>query len=193
MCRFNDNLHQVLSGTAYQFEPSTTRDAITIFQRVNVQLAQGTTPAHKSVAEVRKIVKSVPPPPGVKAYVAGNTVLNTDTLLAANHSMNLMTAVTIGVIFVMLLFIYRSLKNAILALILVRFELYAAEGIVATVKSSGAPTKSSRPLRSRRAASSRSRSGFSSRWRRSTNASASGDSTSTSVEVTRIAPLRSSP
>ncbi|MCV7102881.1 MMPL/RND family transporter [Mycobacterium palustre] len=94
--------------------------------------AQGTTPAHRSVAEVRKIVKSVPPPPGVKAYVTGNTVLNTDTLIAAHNSMDLMTAITIGVIFVMLLIIYRSLKNAILALILVRFELYAAEGIVAT-------------------------------------------------------------
>jgi putative drug exporter of the RND superfamily len=111
---------------------SQSPDGKAAYVQVFLDGAQGTTPAHKSVAEVRKIVKSVPAPPGVKAYVAGNTALNTDTLIAAHNSMELMTAVTIGVIFVMLLFIYRSLKNAILALILVRFQLYAAEGIVAT-------------------------------------------------------------
>ncbi|BBY21293.1 MMPL/RND family transporter [Mycobacterium stomatepiae] len=111
---------------------SQSPDGKAAYVQVFLDGAQGTTPAHASVAEVRKIVKSVPPPPGVKAYVAGNTALNTDTLIAAHNSMELMTLVTIGVIFVMLLIIYRSLKNAILALILVRFELYAAEGIVAT-------------------------------------------------------------
>src|ERR1700739_5093721 len=111
---------------------SQSPDGKAAYVQVFLDGAQGTTPAHKSVAEVRKIVKSVPAPPGVKAYVAGNTVLNTDTLIAAHNSMDLMTLVTIGVIFLMLLVIYRSLKNAILALILVRFELYAAEGIVAT-------------------------------------------------------------
>ncbi|MCV7408776.1 MMPL/RND family transporter [Mycobacterium florentinum] len=111
---------------------SQSPDGKAAYVQVFLDGAQGTTPAHASVAAVRKIVKSVPPPPGVKAYVAGNTALNTDTLIAAHNSMDLMTLVTIGVIFVMLLIIYRSLKNAILALILVRFELYAAEGIVAT-------------------------------------------------------------
>ena len=111
---------------------SQSPDGKAAYVQVFLDGAQGTTPSHESVAEVRKIVKSVPPPPGVKAYVAGNTVLNTDTLIAAHNSMDLMTTVTIGVIFVMLLVIYRSLKNAFLALVLVRFELYAAEGVVAT-------------------------------------------------------------
>src|SRR6201996_710822 len=111
---------------------SQSPDGKAAYVQVFLDGAQGTTPAHKSVAAVRKIVADIPPPPGVRAYVAGNTVLNTDTLIAAHNSMELMTLITIGVIFVMLLFIYRSLKNAILALILVRFELYAAEGIVAT-------------------------------------------------------------
>ncbi|WAC89696.1 RND family transporter [Mycobacterium sp. Aquia_213] len=111
---------------------SQSPDGKAAYVQVFLDGAQGTTPAHASVAAVRKIVAEVPPPPGVKAYVAGNTALNTDTLIAAHNSMDLMTLITIGVIFVMLLIIYRSLKNAILALILVRFELYAAEGIVAT-------------------------------------------------------------
>ena len=111
---------------------SQSPDGKAAYVQVFLDDAQGTTPSHKSVAAVRKIVADVPAPPGVKAYVAGNTVLNTDTLIAAHNSMELMTTVTIGVIFVMLLFIYRSLKNALLALVLVRFQLYAAEGVVAT-------------------------------------------------------------
>ena len=111
---------------------SQSPDGKAAYVQVFLDGAQGTTPSHKSVAEVRKIVNSVPAPPGVKAYVAGNTVLNTDTLIAAHNSMELMTAVSIGVIFVMLLVIYRSLPTAIVGLVLVRFELYAAEGVVAT-------------------------------------------------------------
>jgi putative drug exporter of the RND superfamily len=111
---------------------SQSPDGKAAYVQVFLDGAQGTSPSHKSVAEVRKIVESVPSPPGVKAYVAGNTVLNTDTLIAAHNSMEFMTLVSIGVIFVMLLVIYRSLPTAIVGLILVRFELYAAEGIVAT-------------------------------------------------------------
>ena len=111
---------------------SQSPDGKAAYVQVFLDGAQGTTPSHKSVAAVRKIVADVPAPPGVKAYVAGNTVLNTDTLIAAHNSMDLMTTVTIGVIFLMLLGIYRSLKNALLALVLVRFQLYAAEGVVAT-------------------------------------------------------------
>ncbi|MEZ0365889.1 RND family transporter [Mycobacterium sp. pUA109] len=111
---------------------SQSPDGKAAYVQVFLDGAQGTGPSHQSVAAVRKIVKSVPAPPGVRAYVAGNTALNTDTLIAAHNSMELMTLVTIGVIFLMLLVIYRSLRSAIVALILVRFELYAAEGIVAT-------------------------------------------------------------
>lgn len=111
---------------------SQSPDGKAAYVQVFLDGAQGTGPSHKSVAAVRKIVDDVPAPPGVRAYVAGNTALNTDTLIAAGDSMELMTLVTIGVIFLMLLIIYRSLRTAIVALILVRFELYAAEGIVAT-------------------------------------------------------------
>jgi len=111
---------------------SQSPDGKAAYVQVFLDGAQGTSPSHKSVAAVRKIVADVPAPPGVKAYVAGNTVLNTDTLISAHNSMEFMTLVSIGVIFVMLLVIYRSLPTAIVGLILVRFELYAAEGVVAT-------------------------------------------------------------
>ncbi len=96
--------------------------------------AQGTTPpSHDSVAAVRDIVESVPPPPpGVKAYVAGNTVLNADTSIAGHESMAVMALVSIGVILVMLLVVYRSIVTTVIALLIVGIELFAGQGITAT-------------------------------------------------------------
>ena len=94
--------------------------------------SQGTTPSHESVNAVRDIVASVPAPDGVQAYVAGNTVLNADTSVAGHDSMALMALVSVGVILVMLLFIYRSVVTTILALAIVLLELFAAQGITAT-------------------------------------------------------------
>ncbi|AFM19572.1 Transport protein [Mycolicibacterium chubuense NBB4] len=94
--------------------------------------AQGTTPSHESVAAVRDLVASVPAPPGVQAHVAGNTVLNADTSVAGHKSMATMALVSIGVIVVMLLIVYRSIVTTIIALVIVLVELFATQGIVAT-------------------------------------------------------------
>jgi RND superfamily putative drug exporter len=68
----------------------------------------------------------------VKAYVAGNTVLNADLSVAGHKSLKLMAMVSIGVIFVMLLIVYRSIVTAIVALLIVGVELFAAQGVTAT-------------------------------------------------------------
>lgn len=81
---------------------------------------------------MRDIVESVPPPPGVKAYVAGNTVLNADTSIAGHESMAVMALVSIGVILVMLLVVYRSIVTTVIALLIVGIELFAGQGITAT-------------------------------------------------------------
>ena len=80
---------------------------------------------------MRDIVASVPAPPGVKAYVASNSVLNADTSVAGHKSLKLMAVVSIGVIVVMLLIVYRSIVTMILALLTVGIELFAA-GVTAT-------------------------------------------------------------
>jgi putative drug exporter of the RND superfamily len=94
--------------------------------------AQGTTPSYESVAAVRKVVAETPAPPGVKAYVAGNTVLNLDTHLVGHKSMATMALVSIGVILVMLLIVYRSVVTTILCLVVIGIELFAASGVTAT-------------------------------------------------------------
>jgi RND superfamily putative drug exporter len=111
---------------------SQSPDGKAAYVQVFLRGAQGTTPSHESVASVRDIVSSVPGPPGVKAYVAGNTVLNADLSVAGRKSLAVMALVSIGVIAVMLLIVYRSIVTTLLALLIVGIELFAAQGVTAT-------------------------------------------------------------
>jgi RND superfamily putative drug exporter len=107
-------------------------DGKAAYVQVFLDGAQGTTPSHEAVRAVRDLVNSVPAPPGVTAYVAGNTVLNADTSIAGHKSMAMMALLSIVVIVVMLLVIYRSLVTMLLALLIVGVELFAAQGVTAT-------------------------------------------------------------
>jgi putative drug exporter of the RND superfamily len=92
---------------------------------------QGESLANESVDAVRNIVANSPPPPGLKAYVTGSAPLTADQQHAGDNSIRLITMVTIGVIFLMLLLVYRSIVTVILVLAMVFLELAAARGIVA--------------------------------------------------------------
>jgi RND superfamily putative drug exporter len=111
---------------------SQSPDGKAAYVQVFLVGAQGTSPSHESVGAVRDIVASVPAPSGVKAYVASNTVLNADTSVAGHKSLQLMAVVSIAVIAVMLLIVYRSIVTTILALLIVGIELFAASGVTAT-------------------------------------------------------------
>ena len=94
---------------------------------------QGETIANESVAAVRDAVASSTPPPGLKAYVTGPAALTSDQHSAGDSSVKLITTITICVIFLMLLFVYRSIVTVLLVLGMMFFELAAARGIVATL------------------------------------------------------------
>ncbi len=85
----------------------------------------------ESADAVRKIVNSVPAPQGVKAYVTGAGPLFADQSHAGEKGVAIVTMVTILVIFVMLLFVYRSLVTVLAVLFMVFVELLAARGVVA--------------------------------------------------------------
>jgi len=87
--------------------------------------------SNESVEAAKKIVESVPTPPGVKAYVTGPSALIADTHIAGDRSLRLITGLTFGVITLMLLFVYRSIITVLLALFMVFLELAAARGTVA--------------------------------------------------------------
>ncbi|MGW4096493.1 MMPL/RND family transporter [Mycobacterium sp. NPDC004974] len=111
---------------------SQSVDGKSAYVQIFLDGSQGTSASHESVAAVRDLVASVPAPPGIKAHVAGNTVLNADTSVAGHESMATMALLSIGVIILMLLFIYRSLVTMFIALFIVILELFAAQGVTAT-------------------------------------------------------------
>ena len=100
---------------------------------VQVYLAgnMGETLANESVEAAKTIVESVPTPPGVTTYVTGPSALIADTHIAGDRSLRLTTALTFGVITLMLLFVYRSMVTVVLSLLMVFVELAAARGLVA--------------------------------------------------------------
>ena len=91
----------------------------------------GETLANESVAAVKQIVESVPPPAGVKTFVTGPSALIADTHIAGDRSLRLITTLTFGVITLMLLFVYRSLVTVLLAMFMVFLGLGVARGVVA--------------------------------------------------------------
>lgn len=106
-------------------------DGKAAYVQVNLAGNQGTPQGEASVAAVRAIVERIPPPPGVRAYVAGQAPLASDMQHSGNKSILKITAVTVVIIFTMLMFVYRSVVTVLLLLIMVGVELAAARGIVA--------------------------------------------------------------
>src|SRR5215212_9516478 len=94
---------------------------------------QGESLANESVQAVRDLVNNSPPPPGIKAYVTGPAPLTNDQHHAGDKSIRVITMITIAVIFVMLLFVYRSIVTVMLVLVMMFIELAAARGIVAVL------------------------------------------------------------
>ncbi|WP_276004235.1 MMPL/RND family transporter [Mycobacterium heidelbergense] len=136
-----DKTH-VLSIQDFWGDPLTaagaqSNDGKAVTVQVNLAGNQGEPLANESVEAVRKIVNSVPPPPGVTAYVTGVSALAADLHHSGDKSMLRITATTVAVILIMLLFVYRSIITVILLLITVGFELTAARGAVALVGHSG--------------------------------------------------------
>ena len=130
-----DKTH-VLSIQDFWGDPLTaagaqSNDGKAVTVQVNLAGNQGEPLANESVEAVRKIVNSVPPPPGVKAYVTGVSALAADLHHSGDKSMLRITATTIAVILIMLLLVYRSIITVILLLVTVGFELTAARGAVA--------------------------------------------------------------
>ncbi|MCV7100367.1 MMPL/RND family transporter [Mycobacterium palustre] len=93
--------------------------------------------ANESALAVRKIVDSVPAPPGIKAYVTGAGPLFADQSHAGEKGVAVVTLVTFVVIVVMLLFVYRSVVTMLIMLAMVFIELAAARGVVATLGNYG--------------------------------------------------------
>jgi RND superfamily putative drug exporter len=92
---------------------------------------QGEALSNESVNAVRDIVAHSSPPAGLKAYVAGAAPVTVDQLEVGNKSVAKVTAITMVVIAVMLLFVYRSILTTVLIILMIFIELAVARGAVA--------------------------------------------------------------
>ena len=106
-------------------------DGKSVYVQLDLPGAPGQTLGNESVEVVRHIVERVPPPPGVKAYVTGPAAIAADVARSGQRTVLLITAVSVAVIFAMLLLVYRSVITVILLLLTVGIELQVARGVVA--------------------------------------------------------------
>ena len=106
-------------------------DGKAAYVQLNLHGRFGQAEANESVRAVQGVVKRNPPPPGVKAYVTGPAAIVADMGQSGNRTVLLITAVSVGVIFLMLLLLYRSFLVVIILLLTVGIELQVARGIVA--------------------------------------------------------------
>ncbi|TDZ90791.1 RND family transporter [Mycobacteroides salmoniphilum] len=106
-------------------------DGQAAYTLVRVAGDQGSTVSDESIRAVRELVAEVAPPNGVKVYVSGSAPLSTDMLQVGNQSMIRLMYVTIAIITVMLLIVYRSVATALLTLLVVMVELSCGRGVVA--------------------------------------------------------------
>src|SRR6201996_7626529 len=90
----------------------------------------GQMEANDSVNAVRDIIAKDSPPPGLKAFVSGAAPLASDTLSIANSSLNNVTIITILLILVMLMFVYRSPPTLLPVLLGVLIEMLFAKGLI---------------------------------------------------------------
>ena len=94
----------------------------------------GQMEANESVDAVRELVDKDTPPPGLRVYVSGAAPLASDTLSIANNSLNNITIVTIILIFIMLLLVYRGrITTLVVPMYSVLFEILVAKGVVSTL------------------------------------------------------------
>jgi len=116
---------------------SQSSDGKAAYVQVNLSGNQGSALANEAVGAVRGIVDRIRPPAGVKAYVTGPAPLMTDQFAVGSKGTAKVTAISVGVIALMLFIVYRSVLTMLLVLVTVLVEMAAARGIVAFIANAG--------------------------------------------------------
>ncbi|MGA9679940.1 MAG: MMPL family transporter [Mycobacterium sp.] len=116
---------------------SQSSDGKAAYVQVFLAGNQGSAQANEGVGAMRDIVGHLQPPPGVKAYVTGAAPLISDQFDVGSKGTAKVTTITVGMIALMLFFVYRSIFTTLLVLITVLVEMSAARGIVAFLGNEG--------------------------------------------------------
>jgi RND superfamily putative drug exporter len=116
---------------------SQSTDGKAAYVQVNLAGNQGSATANEAVGAIRDVVDRTQPPRGVKAYVTGPAPLISDQFDVGSKGTAKVTAITIGMIALMLFFVYRSVFTTLLVLATVLIEMSAARGLVAFLGNAG--------------------------------------------------------
>src|SRR3954470_15242488 len=140
--RFNADTKHVQHVQDFWGDPLTaagsqSADGKAAYVQVFLSGNQGEELSLQSVDAVRDIIAKTPAPPGIHAYVAGSAAQIADQFQVGNESTTFVTLLTVGVIAIMLLIVYRSPVTMILALVTVLIEMAAARGIVSFLANIG--------------------------------------------------------
>ncbi|MCB0936653.1 MAG: RND family transporter, partial [Mycobacterium sp.] len=108
-----------------------SQDGKAVYVQLDLVGTMGQATANQSVKTVQDLLNNTPAPPGVKAYLTGPAPIIADMSASGNRTVLLITAVSVGVIFLMLLLLYRSFITTIILLLTVGMELQVARGLVA--------------------------------------------------------------
>ncbi len=140
--RFNADTKHVQHVQDFWGDPLTAAgsqspDGKAAYVQVFLAGNQGEALSLESVDALRQIIAKTPAPPGIHAYVAGSAAQIADQFEVGNKSTTFVTLLTVGVIAMMLLIVYRSPVTMLLALITVLVEMSAARGIVSFLANVG--------------------------------------------------------
>ncbi|MBU9763045.1 RND family transporter [Mycobacterium sp. TNTM28] len=106
-------------------------DGKAAYVQLDLAGSPGQTLGNESVEAVQHIVGSTPAPDGVQAYVTGPAAVATDMGNSGDRTVIVTTLVSVGVIFITLLLVYRSIVTVIVLLLTVGVGLQLARGVVA--------------------------------------------------------------
>jgi RND superfamily putative drug exporter len=140
--RFNEDTKHVQHVQDFWGDPLTAAgsqspDGKAAYVQVFLAGNQGEALSLESVDALRQIIAKTTAPSGIHAYVAGSAAQIADQFEVGNASTVTVTLLTVGVIAIMLLIVYRSPVTMILALVTVLIEMAAARGIVAFLANAG--------------------------------------------------------
>jgi RND superfamily putative drug exporter len=140
--RFNEDTKHVQHVQDFWGDPLTaagsqSSDGKAAYVQVFLAGNQGEALSLESVNALRDIIAKMPAPAGIHAYVAGSAAQIADQFEVGNKSTAFVTLLTVGVIALMLLIVYRSPVTMLLALITVLIEMSAARGIVSFLANVG--------------------------------------------------------
>lgn len=108
-----------------------SEDGKAAYVQLSLSGKPGEALANDSVRAIQHIVEQAPAPPGVKAYVTGPAAMASDMGDSGNKTVATITLVSIAVICLTLLLVYRSIVTVFALLLVVGIQLQAARGFVA--------------------------------------------------------------